>query len=66
MFPPIGPRSELIAFASFKSQSYFTEKNEQAHGNWDRSSDFQRKIVMHAGIFAVQTAKLAALLHDTP
>lgn len=66
MFPPIGPRSELIAFASFKSQSYFTEKNEQVHGNSETSSDFQRQITMYADIFAAHTVKLPALLHDMP
>lgn len=40
MFPPIGPQSELIAFASFKSPSYFTEKNEQVHGNSETCLDF--------------------------
>jgi len=55
MFPPIGPQSELIAFASFKSQSYFTEKNEQVHGNSETSSDFRRKITMYADIFAAQS-----------
>lgn len=28
MFPPIGPWTELIGFASSKSQSYFTEKKK--------------------------------------
>lgn len=32
MFPPIGPRSELIAFASFKSQNYFTRKKKKKKG----------------------------------
>lgn len=66
MFPPIGPQSELIAFASFKSPSYFTEKNEQVHGNSETCLDFWRKIIMYADIFVAQTPKLPALLHDVP